>query len=539
MPAHLHRPSPRAARLLVLLFLGALLAPWIDALARPADERGPVVEGRTAEEFPPWTWESLRRQNFASRFELAFTDHLGLRDVLLRWQSRLRLDVWDCSPSPVVLVGKRGWMFYTGEDSAATWRGLNRFSPEQLSLWQRVIERRRDRARSLGARYLLVYGPNKESIYPDFLPDGWEPLGPTRLDQFLEWMGAHSDVDVVDLRPVLRAARAEDTPDHHLYYEEGTHWHGRGCMAAANEILRRIALHFPAVAEVAPTNWRLETSPTAETWRTKMYLEPLPTRLRDEWRQGDDSRRARPVARDPLASVQRFEQLVQGSGLPRVVMFHDSFGPGVFKLLAERCGTFTSENCMALDDALVAAEHADLVLDLFVERALAVPNPWVFSSQPGSALVRVDTEPDPRFDLSQDVRLRCDAQTPLESFPPQGGIKLEARLLPPAPGLLLESSGAGSSLLLPELAPGPARDLVLRLAINSPVESQADLFYATEKESWSQRQSIPLALRRGKNSIEVFFAASEHVRRLRLRPGRTAGTRYLLRSLEVRALEAP
>lgn len=527
-------PPPRA--LLVLLFLGGLLAPWIDLLLRTDAARGPGVEGRHAEPWPEWNWSRFRRSNFLPKVELAFNDHLGLRDVLLRWNSRLCLDLWDHSPSATVLVGREGWLYYTGEDSVPIWRGLRPFAEGELARWQGVLERRRDRARALGARYVLVLGPNKESIYPDFLPAGWEPLGPSRLDQLVQWMGTRSDVELVDLRPVLRAARAEDTPEHHLYYEEGTHWHGRGCRAAAREILRRIAASFPAMAKLPESAWRSESSLGAESWRTKMYLGSPAGRLRDEWRQ-EGPRRAQPLTSEPGAAPTRFEQRVPHAGLPRVVMFHDSFGPGLAKLLTEDFACLVTRQENALDTALVASEHADLVLDLFVERVLAVSDGRCLASPPGRELVHRIDGTDARFDASQDVRLACDASTPADRLRSVGGLGIEARGEPPRPGFVLQGRGSNAALLLPELAPGPARDLVLRLEIQCSTATQADLFFRAEGEAWSEAQSLPLELQRGPNRVEVFLAASEAVRELRLRPGRAALT-CLLSRLEVRAVGA-
>lgn len=536
MPAARTAHAPHAPLLLVLLFLGALLAPWIDTLARPELARDPQVEGRRAEAWPEWSWREFLRANFLSKVELAFGDHLGLRDVLLRANSRLRLEGWGASPSPAVLLGRAGWMFYTGEDSLPIARGLAPFDEAQLALWQRVLERRRDRARELGARYLFVIGPNKESIYPDYLPEGWEALGPTRLDQLAQWLGAHSDLEFVDLRPVLRAARADDTPEHHLYYEEGTHWHGRGCLVASREVLRRMAAHFPAMAELAPTPWRLSSTATAESWRTKMYLDPPAARLRDEWRQ-DELRRALPHATEG-STLPRFEQREPRAGLPRVVMFHDSFGPGLARLLAEDCAALACRQENELDATLVESEGADLVLDVYVERVLAIPNPRIFAGPPGARFVHRNEHPDARFDESRDVRLACGASTALGSLGLSGGLEVEARTSPPAPGLLLRSSGSSGLLTLPELAPGAPRDLVLRMELHSSRATQAELFYRAEDEGWSAGQSLGLELQRGSNEIEVFLAASEHVRELRLRPGR-APLRCLVRSLEVRAVGGP
>lgn len=375
--------TPRGAqRLLVLSFLVCLGAPWIDALVRPASARGPEVEGRRAQTFPHWTPGALFRNGFREQFEQALADSLGLRDVLLRWNNRLLLDLLHSAPSRVILCGKDGWLFYTGESSVEVWRGLDPLAPVELAAWQHAIEVRRDRARLAGADYFLVIGPNKESIYPDYLPQGYEALGPSRFEQFAAWMQAHSDVSLIDLRPCLRAARAEDTPRHHLYYEEGTHWYGRGTLAATGEIVRRVGERFPAVAALPALHWLMDSFSSPESWRTKLYLKPLPGHVRDEWRTEGQTGRTRRLGNDPAAPIQHFAQLAPAPGLPSALLFHDSFGQGVYRLLAESFSRFTTELTIGFDDELLATEHPAIVIDLYVERILANPNPNILLPPP-------------------------------------------------------------------------------------------------------------------------------------------------------------
>ena len=359
-------------RVLVLLFACALAAPAFDMLVRPAQARGPETEGRAAQPFPDWRVSLRERNNYPRRFELAFADALGLRDVLLRWHNWARLELLNIAPEPV-LLGKHGWMFYTIENSLENWRGLYPMDERTLRAWQRRLEQRRDLARAHGAEYAFVIGPNKESIYPDYLPQGYEPLGPTRLDQLLAWMQAHSDIELIDLRPCLRAARSLDTPQHHLYCEEGSHWQGQGCLTAADEILRQLAVKFPAIAQVPPTPWTIASVWPAETWRPKLYLSVPANMLHDYPVAEEQDCRAVHVGADWEARIQRFEQRVPAPELPAVLMFNDSFGSGVQKQLAERFARLTSVPSHEIDVKLLESEKPALVLDLFVERVLAGP----------------------------------------------------------------------------------------------------------------------------------------------------------------------
>jgi hypothetical protein len=305
-------------------------------------------------------------------------------------------------------------------------------------------------------------------------------------------------------------------------------------MAAAQEILRRIGERFPAVAARPQPAWHMESEWPPETWRTKMYLEAPHSRLRDEWRQPEGSRRVRSLTSNPGDPLQHYAQIVPAPELPVALMFHDSFGPGIARLLAESFSRFVTRHGNQFDDALIAAEHPALVIDLFVERLLAIPDAGAFLPGP------IETPGLAQFfDASTDVRMRCDAGTPADEFEISGRLSLEARNSPPSPGLLLHCADPACALTLPALQAGPQRDLVLRLELTSPIASQATLYFAgAAGESWSDGRSKPLQLERGRNRLDVRFEAGEQVQRLRLRPGQTAGATYVLHSAEVRALDA-
>src|SRR5262245_58909489 len=116
-----------------------------------------------------------------------------------------------------------------------------------------MLESQRDFLARRGIEYVFAIGPNKESIYPEQVPPRYNRVGPTRMDQLVAHLEAHSDFRILDLRPALRRARADDRPDVHLYFELGTHWNGRGARAAAREMQRRLGELFPAVRTFDPS----------------------------------------------------------------------------------------------------------------------------------------------------------------------------------------------------------------------------------------------------------------------------------------------
>src|SRR5207249_4855988 len=128
-------------------------------------------------------------------------------------------------PTPSVILGRSGWLFFAGDEALASYRAVQPFTEVELAAWQRRIETRRDWLAERGICYLVVIAPNKETIYPEFMPESLNRVRPvTRLDQLVAHLRAHSSVAVVDPRDALRTAKAGGI----LYLRTDTHWNDVG-----------------------------------------------------------------------------------------------------------------------------------------------------------------------------------------------------------------------------------------------------------------------------------------------------------------------
>jgi hypothetical protein len=516
----------------------------MDMMARPASTRGPEREGRAPRPRPLWRNDPRLILRFPESFEAYYSDKLGLRDHLLRLHALRSLNVFHTSPTTDVRIGKDNWLFFAGSRSFETHRGLLPFGSGDLADWTATLEARRDFAASIGAAYICAIGPNKETIYPDFLPEGLEPLGPTRLDQLVDWLKARSTVSFLDLRPALRAARSADQPGSYLYFEEGTHWNGRGCLIAAQEFKRAAGEHFPDVAASPLPHWMRTTDAFPESWRTKMYLERPSNRTRDIWIADPSELHA--VQTPGGEAVGGRNYAIPGSTLPSVVMFHDSFGPVVLAQLAEHFSTARSREFYALDAAELLADPPDLVLDLFVERGLVETMPQALLPTVKTGVVALNADrghqaQQRRFEASTDRRLVLDPGTAATACGTTGVMQLESVNDSGGPGLaLLRKSGLDSLILPPLGQPRAERDLLLLVEIDSAAVSTAELSFQSQGQSeWPREQQVVLPLSAGQNRYWVPLHHTCRVEHLRLRPGRADGERFVLRRFEMRGVERP
>lgn len=186
------------------------------------------------------------------RFENSFNEEFGLRNFLIRWNNIARIELLSITPIPHVILGKDGWLFYRSEavddgNTILDYRGLSPLSREALETIRQNLEADRDALAKRGIPYIVVIAPNKNTLYGEYLPDHMTKVGPaTRLDQLMDYMEAHSGVELLDLREPLARAKRE----HPVYYSTDSHWNDYGAYIGYTEIIRRIAKYYPGAKPV-------------------------------------------------------------------------------------------------------------------------------------------------------------------------------------------------------------------------------------------------------------------------------------------------
>ena len=148
------------------------------------------------------------------------------------------------SGSPRYLVGKEGWFFHrSADDALAQARGVSLFTPLELERWIGWMEARQSWLAERGIEFLVVIAPGKQSIYPEFLPDWANQVGPTRYDQIVARLRRGSSFELLDLHgPLLRAKASE-----RLYFRSDGHWNDLGAFVAYRAIAEWIAARHPDV----------------------------------------------------------------------------------------------------------------------------------------------------------------------------------------------------------------------------------------------------------------------------------------------------
>jgi alginate O-acetyltransferase complex protein AlgJ len=129
------------------------------------------TEKRRLAELPTLELKPGSLATLPSRFEAYFNDHFGYRNLFIRRYNRIMKKYFAKSPVPDVLIGKNNWLFFTESNLIDDFVGADPFTQAELETWRSNLEHKRDWLAKHGIRYLFVVAPNKQTIYPEYLPD--------------------------------------------------------------------------------------------------------------------------------------------------------------------------------------------------------------------------------------------------------------------------------------------------------------------------------------------------------------------------------
>jgi hypothetical protein len=389
-PSHIERAG--AARVLhhrarmfgAALFVAALFLPLIGA----GFKWDPVTssENRAMAKFPGAPKNFKQVKMFSDLFMGFYRDHFGFRNTLIRGLALGRFHGGlGMDRETNIIIGKDGFLFYPSsvQDGFLAERNLDPFSPRQLDEWQQLLERRNKFFTDHGIPFIVVIPPDKQSIYPEMMPEEFSRLGPkTRLDQLIERLReTHSPVRLVDVRPALLEAKKY----RRIYYKTDTHWNDYGAYAAYPVILDAIQTVLPGRKLVAQPLSNFTSRTIRKSGDLAKYMD-LYYEYNEEW---PELVRKVPFPRISAADTPYEKVVTHGPDptAPRLFMYHDSFTNFLGQFLGPNFSTATWQWTNTLDGQEALDAKPDVVVDEFLERLMYSPVP------PDSADIRDEKLP--------------------------------------------------------------------------------------------------------------------------------------------------
>jgi alginate O-acetyltransferase complex protein AlgJ len=156
-----------------------------------------------------------------------------------------------------VIVGRDGWLFLGDQYAQILTDGRRPPSEADLVLGQEI-----GRAVAAWDAYLsskgvklfrVMIGPNKGTIYPEYLPRWAKPTSPNPTDALLAGTGT---THYLDLREALLAAKTNNSAP--LYYKTDTHWNSLGGGIAFQAFAHQLTKAAPEIQWPSQSSYELD-----------------------------------------------------------------------------------------------------------------------------------------------------------------------------------------------------------------------------------------------------------------------------------------
>ena len=264
---------------------------------------------------------------------------------------------------PNVLIGKQDWLYYTGENNINDYECASFFTKRELKAirsrlldWNEQLEER-------GIHFYIVVAPNKETIYPQYLPDRIVPGEHIcRIDQVMQILQP-TRLSVLDLRDTMQSG----TQTAQVYYRTDTHWNSTGAFLASREILTLLKQDFHDLEIPAMNDYSREKQsfsgdladflPADEKfveYETVLIPRFTPSALFEDMPD-----------RSVISHIPK-------SSLPSAVIFCDSFSDELQPYLSEYFSRVIYSRSFSIDLDLIDREKPDIVILEIAQRYLTL-----------------------------------------------------------------------------------------------------------------------------------------------------------------------
>ncbi len=362
------RTGGRTDTLLAALFSVAIATPVL-VMMTGMDPVLRNTEKRELAKSPRFGLERLAK--YPTEFNVYFDENFGLRKLLFRWNAIAHVYALHTSPLPHrVFFGKDDWMFYVRDGAMEQYQDLCNFPEEKAERIARNLVARRDWLRAQGIHYILMIPPEKSTIYPEKLPSRIHRFGlPSCLDQFLEHLRTHTDLDVVDVRDELRAMKKERD----VYYTTDIHWNPVGGYVGYRKLMEHIGKHLPSAGKPVPFQTytiRPDTNDGGDL-ALQIGMNDLLPRISPMMAPAKKPRAERipPVAYEGSAffKYQPVIDQVADTTKPRLLMWRDSFAVYMIPHLSEHFSRSVYIWTPIFLHQIVEKEHPDVVVQEIME----------------------------------------------------------------------------------------------------------------------------------------------------------------------------
>ena len=338
-----------------LLLLPNLLFPLI----KNSGEQS-TGENRKLAEFPVFSTETYAE--FPAAVNSYINDHAAFRNLFLSINSVVNRKVFGYADSQDVIVGKDGWYFFAGGRNLHDALGVDPLTEGDTAWIGDKLIQASEYYESQGIDFVAMIAPNKEGIYPEYMPEAYGRVGgETRPDQVEAYVREHSGIEILDPRAYFNANR-----DYLWYYKTDTHWNHAGAYAASQMLIEALGGEPCPIEEVEVDYVNGEPGDLVNLFHLpESYCDEYSAQINGYYPELDTV----------MEDVNGDKNIVHTStpdapDQRRVAVIRDSFGGALMGYLPKYFANVDFYHWQVFDRSLLEENPPDAVIYLIVEREL-------------------------------------------------------------------------------------------------------------------------------------------------------------------------
>lgn len=298
-----------------------------------------------------------------------FEKNFWNRSTLIQAFNQSKLTLGD-RVFPQVVIGKDGWMEYSGEGYLDDFQSAAPISAEKLSRTRQKINRLYQQLRDRNITLLIVIAPNKATIYPDKLPDEIQKINQrSYLDAFTDELQKNGPPVLLDLRPALLNGRKKQD----VYYRTNTHWNAYGAFIAYTQIIQTLSKKIPLSEPYKITAFSKHSGLYVYDISRLIGMYNIKEKGTELTLKNNPIQWGKELNQDKIVPMQVATTAQETA--PDLLIYSDSFGNGLRNFLPLHFHTTTYIQNSSTDLGVISFEKIDaikpnVIIIEFVERSL-------------------------------------------------------------------------------------------------------------------------------------------------------------------------
>lgn len=209
-----------------------------------------TMDNRQLSEFP-----ELKMGGFRSSLENYLSDRIGFREELITFYQVFCDKAFHVLEHPLYVYGKEGhimtmWDLVTYQHQDVSAKYVDNLTEYLKSL--------NDFCKKQGSEFLFYLCPNKETIYPEFCPDGYRVNDqPNRSERILEKLKGN---EVPFLYPKDMFLELKNTEQIYNKKYDAGHWNMKGSFYGQREVLKYFNKTFPQMKKLEENEFVVSTN---------------------------------------------------------------------------------------------------------------------------------------------------------------------------------------------------------------------------------------------------------------------------------------